>query len=118
MNNINKEKCEKILEVFHDYLDKHPVPDILWSNKQQCWYYVRHYGRHMVDMEVIHTPEELCEMILYEIDADVYHEKDFHKIIGPFDDITPEVKAEALNRMEPYLEQLPEYAKLVYEIYN
>lgn len=112
-----KEKCEKVLRVFEDYLQKSPVPEVFWSEKKQCYYYVRHYEKDLDDFYKVETAENLCGLLLDEIDMDVYMELKLDKQTGD-GKMTPKGKEIALKRMDPYLNQLPEYAHLANEIYE
>lgn len=112
-----KEKIKRVLNVFHDYLQDSPVVEILFSEKKQCYYYMRHYSNDMDDLIRVEDAETLCDLLLREIDMDVYLELKLDQRTGQCD-VTPEAKKVALERMQPYLKQLPEYADLINEIYE
>lgn len=108
----NKE-IEKVMAVFHDYIQNTKYFDVLWSDKLG-YLYLNGISddRDNVCMApmVLRDGESLCDEIIYHIANDVLERK------GKFDDLylcTEGEKDEIREVLLPYMKHLPEYHHLI-----
>lgn len=99
---------KKVLTVFEDYIQESEYFDILSSRKFGYLIMVFGTGLDEVESIVVDSAEALCELLFSELADDVI---DAMKV-NPPSNITPEVRSAILARLQPYLDQLPEYAHL------
>lgn len=119
--NYSKEqrnRIEKVKDVFQDYIKNSRTLDLLWSDKLG---YVLIIGisKDMDDISmhpiVLEDAETLCRQLLYETACDVLEAG------GNFDDIfraTPAEKDAVTKAFRPYLDHLPEFEYLAEELFT
>lgn len=112
------QEIEKVIEVFHDYIQNTGNFDVLWSDKLG---YVYLNGiledRDDVCMApmVLRDGETLCDEIIYHIACDVMESK------GKSQDLyscTEKEKEEIRKALSPYMDRLPEYQYLTEALFS
>lgn len=104
-----KEGIERVMSVFSDYIKTTPYFDIVWSDKVGYIYISIENCRGTVgDMDciVLDEPEELLDKLLNEMAVDIMEEGGH--TLSPVEASALE-RAEVEQRLNAYLEQLPEY---------
>ncbi len=103
-----REKIEKVREVFADYIRKSRYVDLLWSEKLGYILLRIDAERRDIVMEpvIMEDGETLCKELCLEIIQDVleYTGNDHDR-----ESIDALEKAEIQKRLRPYEERLPEY---------
>ena len=103
-----REKIEKVREVFADYIRKSRYVDLLWSEKLGYILLRIDAERRDIVMEpvIMEDGETLCKELCLEIIQDVleYTGNDHDR-----ESIDALEKAEIKKRLRPYEERLPEY---------
>lgn len=111
-----KEKLEKVMEVFGDYMKESPYVEVVWSEK--IGYIFLNVDKKHQDVDFIiplDCTETLCGRLCYEVAQDVLMLTGNDHAVREAD---PLEKAEIWRRLEPYLEQLPEYRYLAEKMFT
>ncbi len=106
-----KQKLDRVLEVFAEYLKQRDHCDIAWSNK--IGYLILDFSSDIDSVTPIGTAEDLCREMLVYIMIDVIS---MTKLEHTFKELNAIEQAEILRRWQPYFEQLPEYEYLREEL--
>lgn len=110
-----KQKIEKVLDVFHEYLKNSDEIEIFWSEKKKCYlcivWELVDVGE---DVREIKTGEEACSIFLSEIFMDQCMKYEIHKMYGSAK-MNEEQMKETRDIMRVYLKKLPEYKSLLEE---
>lgn len=108
---------EKIIEVFRDYLVGSRYLDLVWSDK--VGYVLLKISTEYRQLEgeslIIEDGEELCRELFSEIVTDVLQESGSDHSSQEADS---REAAEIARRLQPYLEQLPQYRELARTCYR
>ena len=106
-----KQKLDRVLEVFAEDLKQRDHCDIAWSNK--LGYLLLDFHSYINDVVQIDTAEELCrEMLNYILVDIVAATKSEHTT----EELDAMEQAEILRQWQPYFEQLPKYEYLREEL--
>lgn len=111
-----QQEIEKVRLVFNDYIQTSDYLDLV--NSEKLGYILLYINKkaRCLEMEpaVIEDGRELCELLISEIASDVLELTQNEHSVSQAD---PLEKAEILNRMEPFSQQLPEYRHLFEELF-
>ena len=110
-----KEKLEKVIEVFQDYVRESSYAEIVWSDKIGYVYLcIDQVRRQVVTTLELDCAETLCDRLFYEVAQDVL---DLTGNDHTSKDADPLEKAEITRRLETYLKQLPEYRYIAEKLF-
>ena len=105
-----KAEIERVINVFHDYIEQATFLDILWTDKAGYVYlYIDGRTTPIVDSTYIESAEMLFSRLIGEIESDVLVSTGNDHSIMDADYLE---KREMQRRFKPYLDQFPEYRHL------
>ena len=105
-----KAEIERVINVFHDYIEQATFLDILWTDKAgYVFLYIDGIDVLAVDSTYIESAEMLFSRPISEIESDVLVSTGNEHTMAEADYLE---KREMQRRFKPYLEQFPEYRHL------
>lgn len=111
-----KKQMEKIMEVFRNYLKESPYAEVVWSDKIGYIFLNVDINRQDVDFILpLDCAETLFGRLCYEVAQDVLMMTGNDHAVREAD---PLEKAEIWKRLDPYLEQLPQYQYLAEKLFT
>ena len=105
-----KDKIERVREVFAEHIRQSPYFDLLWSDKVgYVWLCIEIPPLHVDTGQRIKSASDLCENLLDDVADDVFEMTGNDHTLESAD---PLELAEIKRRWKIYIDQLPEYAYL------
>lgn len=111
-----KDKIERIREVFAEHIRQSPNYDLLWSDKVgYVWLTIGINPLYVDTGRWIESAADLCEILLDDVADDVFEMTGNDHSLENAD---PLELAEIKRRWKAYIDQLPEYAYLCENLLN